>query len=284
MKGEHPGVCNQISTRNMVAPGRFWHELIESFRHPEFWAMSSWLGIIIRARKSRLGVIWLFSQSIVYVFGLGMFFAGMRRAGDATMGEFFAHVALGMMVFRTLMSTITGSANIFIGSQAFIMDGHVRMTDYLLQALAKAFFDMCIYLPVVVVALWMAGGVAPLGWLTTIPVLFLVYLNALWLAALFSVLGARLPDLGNFVATASIFSFILTPIIWYPDMMPEGSLRRTIMYFNPLYHFVEIFRAPILGTAVDPVSLWYVGIMTVLGLVVSTLVYRRYVRYVPLWI
>lgn len=275
----------RASTRGTGAPGNFWRELVESFRHPDFWAMSSWLGIIVRARKSRMGIVWLLAQSVVYVFGMGTYFASMRSADSGvTMGEHFAHVALGMMVFRTLMSTVIGSANIFVGSQAFIMDGHVRLTDYLLQALAKAFFDMCMYLPVVAVALWMAGGVAPLGLLTTLPVLVLIYLNSLWISALFGVLGARFPDLGQVLATASIFAFILTPIIWYPEMMPEGSLRGAVMRLNPFYHFVEVFRAPILGSAVAPSSLWYVAIMTIVGLAVSTFVYRRYARFVPLWI
>jgi ABC-2 type transport system permease protein len=274
-----------VNTRGSSPPGDFWRELVESFRHPDFWAMSSWLDIIVRARKSRMGLAWLFVQSIVYVFGLGTFFASMRPAGSGmTMGEHFAHLALGMMVFRTLMSAIVGSSNIFVSSQAFIMDGHVRLTDYLLQALAKAFFDMCMYLPVVTVALWMTGGVAPLGLFTAVPVLILIYLNTLWIAALFGVIGARLPDLGQLMATISMFAFILTPIIWYPAMMPEGSLRGTVMRLNPLYHFVEVFRAPILGHAVELSSVWYVAIITMLGLVLSTLVYRRYARYVPLWI
>src|SRR3546814_10697671 len=123
-----------------------------------------------------------------------------------------------------------------------------------------------------------------LGLLATLPALVIIYINGLWISALFAVIGARFPDLWQLMATISIFTFILTPIIWYPEMMPEGSLRGTLMRFNPLYHFVEVFRAPILGNAVDPSSLWYVGVTTVLGLVVSMLVYRRYARYVPLWI
>lgn len=274
-----------VSARGTNAPGHFWRELLESFRHPDFWAMSSWLDIVVRARRSRMGIVWLLAPSVIYVFGMGTFFAAMRPAGsDTTMGEHFAHVALGMMVFRVLISTITGSASIFVGNQAFIMDGHVRLTDYLLKTLAKALFDMCMYLPAVAVALWLAGGVAPLGLLTMLPALALIYINCLWIAALFGVIGARLPDLGQLMATVSIFAFILTPIIWYPEMMPEGSFRGALMRFNPLYHFVEVFRAPILGNTVDPSSLWYVGITTVLGLVVSALVYRRYARYVPLWI
>lgn len=275
----------RASGRGMVAPGRFWRELAESLRNPNFWALSSWLDIIVRARKSRLGILWLMAPSVVYIFGLGTFFASMRNlGGGATLGEYYAHVALGAMVFRTLMSTITASANVFIGSQAFIMDGHTRLTDYLLKALAQSFFNMCMYIPAVLVAVWLAGGVEPVGVLLALPTLLLLYVNALWMAVLFGIFGARLPDLGQLLGTVSIFFFLLTPIIWYPAMMPEGSLRAAFMRFNPFFHFVELFRAPLMGNPVDPVSIWYAAASTVLGLVVASIVYRRLARFVPLWI
>ena len=277
-------VSQRVSLRGTTAPGAFWRELRDSFRHPDFWALSSWLDIIVRARRSRLGVLWLIAPAVVYVFGLGSFFMSMRGISGDSSGEYYLHIALGALVFRTLMSTIIGSANVFSSSSAFIMDGHMRLTDYLLQSLAKSFFDMCMYLPVAAVAVWLAGGFNLTGLLISVPTLFLLYLNALWIATLFALAGARLPDLGQLLGTISIFLFLLTPIIWYPEMMPEGSIRGSLMRFNPFYHFVEVFRAPLVGKAIEPLSYWYIGIMTVFGLLISTWAYRRYARYVPLWI
>ena len=277
-------MSQRVSLRGTTAPGAFWRELRDSFRHPDFWALSSWLDIIVRARRSRLGVLWLIAPAVVYVFGLGSFFMSMRGISGDSSGEYYLHIALGALVFRTLMSTIIGSANVFSSSSAFIMDGHMRLTDYLLQSLAKSFFDMCMYLPVAAVAVWLAGGFNLTGLLISVPTLFLLYLNALWIATLFALAGARLPDLGQLLGTISIFLFLLTPIIWYPEMMPEGSIRGSLMRFNPFYHFVEVFRAPLVGKAIEPLSYWYIGIMTVFGLLISTWAYRRYARYVPLWI
>ena len=279
-----PAVLQRVSLRGTTAPGAFWRELRDSFRHPDFWALSSWLDIIVRARRSRLGVLWLIAPAVVYVFGLGSFFMSMRGISGDSSGEYYLHIALGALVFRTLMSTIIGSANVFSSSSAFIMDGHMRLTDYLLQSLAKSFFDMCMYLPVAAVVVWLAGGFNLTGLLISVPTLFLLYLNALWVATLFALAGARLPDLGQLLGTISIFLFLLTPIIWYPEMMPEGSIRGSLMRFNPFYHFVEVFRAPLVGKAIEPLSYWYIGIMTVFGLLISTWAYRRYARYVPLWI
>lgn len=268
--------------RGNGVPGAFWRELRESFRFPEFWALSSWLDIIVRARKSRFGMLWLLAPSVVYIFGLGTFLSGMQ--GDSDLGHFFAHVALGAMIFRTLMSAVIGSAGVFHGSVSFIMDGHMRLTDYLLQSLARSFFDMCMYLPAVAVALAIFGNVSTVGLLLSLPAMLLVYVNALWISTVFALAGARFPDLSQLLGTISIFLFLLTPIIWYPEVMPAGSLRSQLMRFNPFYHFVEIFRAPIMGEHVEMASVWYVGVLAVAGLAVATFAYRRYARYVPLWI
>jgi ABC-type polysaccharide/polyol phosphate export permease len=275
-----PGGAIRAADHGGESPGAFWRELAESFRQPEFWALSSWLDIIVRARRSRFGILWLLAPSVIYVFMLGSFFRGMSGNAD----DFLAHVALGAMVFRTLMSTVIGSAGVFHGSHAFIMDGHVRLTDYLLESLAKSFFDMCMYLPVVLAALALSGHVSLSGVLLAMPALVVVYANALWMSAVFALAGARFPDFSQLLNNISVFLFLLTPIIWYPSAMPAGSTRGLLMRMNPFYHLLEIFRAPIMGQPVEVMSLWYVAIMTPLGLLVAALAYRRYARFVPLWI
>lgn len=262
----------------------FWRELRQSLRNPEFWALSSWFDILVRARRSRFGILWLMMPAVVYVFGLGSLFSAMLQH---PLPVYAAHVALGAMVFRVLMSTLTGSANVFVASHAFIMDGRIRLTDYLLQSLARSFFDFCMYIPVAVVALVMYArvvGLQPMGLLLAPLVLLVVYVNGLWISVVFGLLGARFNDFGQLIINISIFMFLLTPIIWYPDMMPPESIRGMLMRFNPFYHFVQLFRAPVLGQALEPLTFWFVGVMTVVGAVVATYAYQRYARYVPLWI
>lgn len=277
---EEPAASSRL-TRKPAVVNSFWGELRDSLRNPEFWALSGWLDIVVRARRSRFGILWLLAPSIVYVFGLGAFFATMQ--GQPFM-KFAAHIALGAMVFRTLMSSVVESSNVFNARSSFIMDGHTRLTDYLLESLAKAFFYFCTFIPAAVVALIMFGDVSLQG-LAWLPVsLLVIYVNGLWITVVFSLVGARFPDFGQLIGNVAIFLFLLTPIIWYPDMMPADSLRGQLMRFNPFYHFVSIFRAPVMGLPVETYSLVYVSVMTVVGLLVATLLYRRYARYVPLWI
>jgi ABC-type polysaccharide/polyol phosphate export permease len=278
-----------IERELMVAPAvtrsvgkdAFWPDLWESLRSPEFWALSSWLGILSRARKSRFGLFWLLAPSIIYVYGLGSFFSSLQ---GRPLSQFAAHIALGAMVFRTVLSAVVGSAGVYNANASFIMDGHMRLTDYVLQALAKAFFDMCMYMPVLLVALWLYGHASLVGLLLLPISTFIVYLNALWMSVLISLAGTRFPDVGQLIGNTSIFLFLLTPIVWYPADMPAGSMRGQLMRLNPFFHFLEITRAPALGEPMETTSLYYVAVLTVAGLALAALLYRRYSRYVPIWI
>jgi lipopolysaccharide transport system permease protein len=56
------------------------------------------------------------------------------------------------------------------------------------------------------------------------------------------------------------------------------------MRFNPFFHLIEFVRAPALGMIPEASTVVVVLAMTVGGWLVASLVYRRYSRYIPLWV
>jgi ABC-2 type transport system permease protein len=256
-------------------------DLVASFRSPEFWAMSSWLDIVVKYRQSRFGLLWLMAPAAIYVWGLGGFFASMQQLPIAA---FSVYVAIGYTVFRVVNSVVIESTTAFSAANAFIMDGHIRLTDFVLRVMAKALFYFAVSLPVVVIAL----ALAPVVHWENLPValiaLVLVLANALWIGVVFALVGARFPDLNQIVSNIFMFAFLLTPIIWHADVMPAGSLRGTLMRLNPLFHMVEVVRAPILGQSLELSTAYYLAAMTTLGWCAAILAYRRYARFVPVWI
>lgn len=256
-------------------------DLAASLRNPEFWALSSWLDVVVRYRQSRLGLFWLVAPAIVYIWGLGASFAGMM---GAPLVEFAAHVGLGYLVFKLVSSVVIESTSAFAASSAFILDGHVRLTDFVLRVIAKALFYFIASLPVLAVALAIFPDLQWAGALPSIGALLLLVVNAVWLGIVCGLLGARFPDIGQLVANIFMFTFLLTPIIWYADSMQEGSLRGTLMRVNPFFHMVEAVRSPLLGEPVEMLTLGYLAAMTVVGWVLAVVAYRRYAHYVPLWV
>jgi ABC-2 type transport system permease protein len=256
-------------------------DLAASMRNPEFWALSSWLDIVVRYRQSRLGLFWLVAPAIVYIWGLGGSFARMMGTSPF---EFAAHVGIGYLVFRIISTVMTESTGAFAASSPFILDGHVRLTDFVLRVIAKAIFYFLASLPVLAVALAVFPEPYWPGMFLSIAALVLVLLNVLWIAIVGALIGARFPDIGQLMGNVFMFTFLVTPIIWYADTMPPDSIRGVVMRLNPLFHLIELVRAPLLGAAVEIGSLYFVGIMTVVGWLLAAAAYRRFAHFVPLWV
>lgn len=256
-------------------------DLTDSMKHPEFWALASWLDIVVRYRQSRLGIFWLLAPAIVYIWGLGGFFASMQ---GVPLAQFVAYVAVGYVVFRVSSSVIIESTTTFAAASPFIMDGHIRLTDFVLRVIAKAVFYFLMSLPVVAVALAIYPDVQWSGLLFSLASIPLILVNALWIGVVFALLGARFPDMSQFIGNVFMFAFLLTPIIWHADSTPVDSLRGSLMRANPLFHMVEVVRAPILGGAIEPTTFYYLGAMTLIGWTIAVFAYRRYARFVPIWI
>jgi ABC-2 type transport system permease protein/lipopolysaccharide transport system permease protein len=53
---------------------------------------------------------------------------------------------------------------------------------------------------------------------------------------------------------------------------------------NPFFHLIEIVRAPMLGEPLSTSSWVYVGVMTVAGWLAAVIAYRRYAKFVPVWL
>lgn len=253
----------------------------ESLREPAFWAYSTWLGIVTNYRRSRLGVVWLIMPPLLYIWGLGAFFSSMS---GKPLVEFAAHVAIGFLVFRLVTAVIADSTSVLAANQAFILDGRVRITDFVLRVVARALFYAGVALPLVVAALWVYPGLQASGFLWLLATLPLVLLNAIWVSVVFALVGARFPDTEQFIGNVFLFLFLLTPIIWYAEQAPLESARGMLMRVNPLFHMVEVVRAPLLEGRMDLLSLKILLATTVVGWSVAAIAYRRYSRFVPLWI
>ena len=256
-------------------------DLRDSFASPSYWAYSTWLEIVAKYRRSRLGLVWAMVPSIAYIWGMGAFFASMR---DLPLSVMVPHVALGTVVFRLITTTITDSSGVYGSHQSFILDNRIRLTDLLLRTLSKGLFYFVVAIPVMVSAMLIADtfvwSALPLALLAFLVVL----VTTMWMSVLMSLVGARFSDAQELIGSIMLFAYVLTPIIWLKNDMPATTLRGDFMRINPMFHLVEVLRAPLLGEAIEPLSIVYIAVMTPLGVIAAALAYRLLARKVPIWI
>lgn len=258
-----------------------FRDYVESVRQPEFWVYATWLVLVTKYRQSRLGLLWAMIPAGLYAFGIGWFFSSFMNVSAR---DFIPHLGLGYVVYRLVTASLNEATTVFSGHSTFILDGRVRLTDYILRVIGRGFFYFVLASPVVAAALAISGSFNFWG-LVILPVtISIVLLNIAWLGIIVGVIGARLPDVHQLVGSVLMFSFLFTPILWFADQVPANSLRGGIARANPLFHLVEIVRAPILGNPIETVSLVYLSGLLVVGWLLAAVIYRRYARFVPIWI
>ena len=261
---------------------RLWSSLVDSMRSPSFWMYSSWLDVVARYRSSVLGIVWLCLPTAIFVLLLGNVYS---RLMGYPIEVYMPYLATGYVIWRFMLHVVTESAGAFASHKAFIMDGRVRLTDFLLRSFAKAGLQFLFAVVVVIAAVaWFDSwpGVASL--LTLLVTLPILLANLFWVSVCIGIIGARFPDTRDAIGTVLVAGFLLTPIIWMVERFPPDTLRGFVARLNPAFHMIEFIRAPALGAMPETVSIVVVLAMVPVGWLLASWLYRRYGRYVALWV
>ena len=270
-----------VPARSAVGAG-MTANLFESLRAPSFWLYSSWLELATKYRGSILGLGWMVLPTAFFVLLLGNVYS---RLMGYPIEQYMPYLATGYVLWRFITQILTDSASAFHSHKAFIMDGRIRLTDFLMRSFAKAGLQLLFGMLVVVVAvLWFRSweGLLSLG--TLLLTLPLLLANLFWISVCIGLAGARFPDTRDAIGTLLMAGFLLTPILWMVDQFPPDTLRGSLARLNPGFHLIEFVRAPVLGEMPETASIIVVATMALAGWIVAGLMYRRYARFVALWV
>ncbi len=97
-----------------------------------------------------------------------------------------------------------------------------------------------------------------LNWevLLALPGFALLAINAGWVVLLFGITSTRFRDIPQVVSSLINLLFFMTPIVWTTDILKDkfgdtADWRDWVAELNPLYHFIQVVRAPLIGNAVS---------------------------------
>lgn len=257
---------------------RAWADIRDGFEDWRLWLMLGWQDIRQRYRRTLIGPFWL---TISLGFLVGMLGTLYGVLFGRPLEIYIPHVALGFIAWQFIASSVTDGCNGFIGSESFLKQVQVPFTSHIYRTVWRNLIIMAHNFVVYLVVAAVFGIWAGFASLLIIPGLVLTAATAAWVGLLFGLVCARFRDVPNIVASVIRIGFFLTPIIWIPDMVPK---RAILVELNPFYHYVEVIRAPLLGT-VPSLKTWLVVVaLTVVGWAITYLFFARYRQRIPYWL
>ena len=74
----------------------------------------------------------------------------------------------------------------------------------------------------------------------------------------------------------------MTLIFWMPDVL-KGN-RMYLADYNIVYQMIQFFREPILGNPLTNYTITYLSIFTLVAVILSIIIYKKYHKGVVFWI
>ncbi|MDI3510617.1 MAG: lipopolysaccharide transport system permease protein [Betaproteobacteria bacterium] len=248
--------------------------------HLSLMGMLAWQDIRQRYRRSIIGPFWLTISMAVMVAIIQLVFGQIFRV---PMQDFLPHVAVGLILWAYLSATWTEGCQAFMSAEKIIKQLPLPLSIHVFRTVWRNLLVLghnLIILPVVFLALGL-----PVSWesLLSLIGLLLMTINLTWMALVLAVLCTRYRDLAQIVSSALQVLFHLTPIMWMPSLLPEGA-GRMILGWNPLFHWLETVRGPLLGTEVGPLS-WGVSLSSaVIGWLLACALFARTRARIAYWL
>jgi ABC-type polysaccharide/polyol phosphate export permease len=196
-------------------------------------------------------------------------------------GSYFPFLAIGFVVWQLIASLMNDAGQVFIATEQYIKQIRMPFTVHVLRM---------VWRNVIIFAHNFVIGIVVLIWFlpnwTWLPLmallgLFFIVLNGVWFGILLGLLCARFRDIPPIVSSVVQLAFFITPVLWRKEMLGRHQWAADV---NPLYHLIEVVRAPLLGESAASLSWIIVVLLTIVGFAITIPFFARYRARVAYWV
>jgi len=253
-------------------------DLSEGAARWRLWTTLSWSEMRRMYQRSSLGLLWSTVNIAFFVIVLGSLYTILWNRPAAA---FIPHLMLGVLVWNFLNNTVTAGCYAFIRGERYLLEVRLPLSVFIFQALYTNAIVFAFQLPLyVAIVLYYSIPVSPEMALALIGLVG-VAANGLWMALIAAMINVRYRDFSNVLGNIMRIGFLLTPIIWMPDMV---GTRAELVGFNPFFHMIETVRAPLQGNLPSTANWAVTFALPFVGLPIAIIVLARVRRFVPYWV
>lgn len=242
------------------------------------WLALGWHDIRQRYRRSVLGPFWFTLSTLIMVVVLGILYSELLQQD---VGSYLPYLAVGLVIWQYISSCAMEGSSVFIDSGYLIKQIRMPLTIHVCRLVWRNFVILLHSLPIIIVLMIFFGHLPGVEFFLLFPALLILLLQGVWIGIVFGIMCVRYRDVLPIIANIVQVAFFFTPVMW---MVEHLKSRAWVAQWNPLYHLMEIVRAPIIGSGIHWQS-WAVSIgMLVVGSLLAQHMMKMTRNRVPYWL
>ena len=279
---ETPAPVRQSDSRSFA---RAFGDLRSGLAQRELWAHLGWQDIKQRYRRSFLGPIWITISMGVTALAMGLLYSQLFQQEIA---DFLPSLTVGLIVWSLIAGCILEGADVFVANEGLIKQLPAPLSVHVYRMVWRQVLlfghNLIIYFILLVLF------PKPLHWtvIAAFPALALLALNGVWIGIVAGIISTRFRDISPILGSIVQLLFFLTPIVWSEKILLKNggaqAERANLAQINPLYHYLDIIRAPMLGEDQQAYHWYIVLAITVVGWAVALFFLRNYRARVAYWV
>ncbi len=263
----------------VIEPSRGWQvvNLRELWRYRELLYFLAWRDVKVRYKQTVLGTTWAVFQPLATMVVFSLFFG---RAAGLSSGSvpYPLFVFAGLLPWFFFSNVVTSAALSVVGNQSLVTKIYFPRLLIPVSSAGPYLFDLVIGFALLL-AMAAAFGSWPGIGLLMIPVLAVgLIVAALGVGLLLAALTVTYRDIRIVVPFLIQLWMFATPSIYMDPRMAVGPLGEKLLPLNPIYGLIAAFRVAVVGGEFDTYALAVSAAVSVVGLIVGSLYFRRVER------
>ena len=261
---------HRLAIRDVVDGTRLWR----------LGVTLGWLDIKLRYRGSILGPFWLTLSTAIMVGALGAVYGTLFHMD---LHSYLPFLALSLVLWNAISGVIGEACTAFLQAEGLIRS--VRMPFFLhaIRVVVRNVITLLHNVGVIVVVFAIFRVPPGRDALLAVPGLMLWLVDAFAACLLLGAFCARFRDIPPIVASIVQIAFFITPIVWKPDQLANGS--GWWLPLNPFDSLLSVVRGPLLGDMPYAGATWISAVAySALLLVVAWLLFVRVRGRLAFWV
>ncbi len=244
----------------------------------EQWAYMALQDIKLRYRRSMIGPWWVTISTGVMVMMLGFLWSHIF---GTDLGNYLPFFAVGFVIWGWMSGQISDAAGGFFQFQGMIKQVKLPLPIFVLRLNVRQCIVLLHNSIIIALVLLLIGKGFTLMSLIAIPNLILIQINLTLLSIVITIFCTRYQDMTQVVNVGTQIFFFFTPILWQVETLKN---RTYLAEMNPVYHWIEMVRAPLLGHLPTINDYLWTGASLVVLSILATYYLGRYRSRIAYWL
>lgn len=261
----------RLGMADLAAALRRWHLV----------RLLAWYDLGRKNVESRLGVFWHSLSFFAVVASLGYLYSAIFGQPAEV---YVPWLAGGFVGWRYISQVLTEGLGLMQRSKGIVTQIPMPLSLFVLRAVLVHLMTLGLNLLGFAAVMLVFGLVPHSQPLALLAGLLLLVLTGVGITLCVALLAVFQRWLQNLLPPLMQLSFLVTPIIWMPEFLLDFGhasggfqlMRSAVLDYNPLYHYLEVFRGPLIGIPVAGLSWLVAGAGSVLLLLLGAWMLGRY--------